>query len=147
MKALVVYDSVYGNTEQIAKAVAAGIAGGAQAVRVGAAGVDALKSIDLLVVGSPTLGGRPTAAMKSFIDGIPQPVARRLRVAAFDTRVSMKFARIFGWAAARMAEKLTASGSSLKAPPEGFIVKGRSGPLAEGETERAKAWAKGISNS
>jgi hypothetical protein len=59
----------------------------------------------------------------------------------------MKFARIFGWAAARMAEKLTASGSSLKAPPEGFIVKGRSGPLAEGETERAKAWAKGISNS
>jgi flavodoxin len=147
MKALVVYDSVHGNTEQIAKAVAAGIAGGAQAVRVGAAGVDALGSIDLLVVGSPTLGGRPTPAMRSFIDGIPQPVAKRLHVAAFDTRMSMKFARIFGWAAARMAEKLEASGSSLKAPPEGFIVKGRGGPLAEGEVERAKAWAKGLSNS
>jgi flavodoxin I len=147
MKALVVYDSVYGNTEQIAKAVAAGIAGSTQAVRVGAAGVDALRSIDLLVVGSPTLGGRPSRAMQSFIDGIPQPVAKGLQVAAFDTRVAMKFARIFGWAAARMAEKLKASGSSLKAPPEGFIVKGRSGPLTEGEAERAKAWAKGISNS
>jgi len=68
-----------------------------------------------------------------------QPVAKRLHVAAFDIRMSMKFAR--------MAEKLKASGSSLKAPPEGFIVKGRGGPLAEGEVERAKAWAKGLSNS
>lgn len=120
---------------------------GAQAVRGGAAGVDALGGIDLLVVGSATLGGRPTEAMQSFIGGISQPVAKRLHVAAFDTRLSMKFARIFGWAAARMAETLKASGSSLKAPPEGFIVKGRSGPLAEGEEERAKAWAKGISSS
>ncbi len=142
MKALVVYDSVYGNTEQIAQAIAASLSCGTKAFRAGA--VDAeimLKNIDLLVVGSPTLGGRPMETVRAFLDTIPKAVARKLEAAAFDTRLTMKFAKLFGHAADRMEARMKANGCSLKSNREGFIVKGSNGPLAAGELERAGAWA------
>lgn len=46
-----------------------------------------------------------------------------------------------------MADALAKKGCSPKLPPEGFIVKGRDGPLAEGELERAAAWGKTISRA
>jgi flavodoxin I len=67
-----------------------------------------------------------------------------VKVAAFDTRVTSKFAKIFGNAAGRIARQLTKKGGILTAPPEGFFVTATKGPLKEGELERAAAWAKGI---
>ncbi len=64
-----------------------------------------------------------------------------MNVATFDTRVDMKFAKVFGFAADRLAKELTSNGAKVTVAPEGFIVKGRSGPLAAGEAERARAWA------
>jgi len=145
MKAMIVYDSVYGNTERIAEAIAGGMGRGTKAQRPSAVGADELQSVDLLVVGSPTFGGRPTKAIQGFMDSIPKAVAGKLIFAAFDTRLSMKFAKLFGYAAARIAAKLQENGSTLKSPLEGFIVRGRSGPLAEGELERATAWGRGLS--
>ncbi len=145
MKTMVIYDSVYGNTEKIAEAIAGGMGRGTKARRPSAVGADELSSVDLLVVGSPTLGGRPTKAIQGFMDSIPKAVAGKLTIAAFDTRMSMKFAKIFGYAAARIAAKLQESGCTLKSPAEGFIVRGRSGPLADGELERATAWGRGLS--
>ena len=144
MKALIVYDSMQGNTERIAKAIAAGMAGGTKAVRVGTAEAKELNKIDLLVLGSPTLGGRPTNAMQEYVNGIAPSAVKKLNIATFDTRLTMKFAKIFGYAADRIATKLTGNGSTLKTKPEGFIVKGRNGPLAEGELDRATAWGKEI---
>ncbi len=146
MKALIVYDSVAGNTEKIAQAIAAGMAGGTRVLRVGGLGAEELEGVDLLVIGSPTHGGRPTEAMQGYIDRIPQAAARRLHIAAFDTRLAMKFVRIFGYAAERIADKLEASGSTVLLKPEGFVVKGRQGPPAEGELERAAAWGKEIAS-
>jgi flavodoxin len=143
MKSLVVYDSVQGNTERIARSIAAGLGTGAKALRVGAANAGALQDVNLLVVGSPTLGGRPTPAIQAFV-AQAAAAPRTAKVAAFDTRLSMKFAKIFGYAAGRIADQLTAAGSTLQSPPEGFIVKGRSGPLAEGETARAEQWGKSL---
>ena len=140
MKALVVYDSTWGNTEKIATAIAAGIGGGTRAIRVGSADVKEYEEIDLLVLGSPVLGGRPTESMQKHIKSIPQAVAKKLSVATFDTRLSMMFAKLFGYAAVRMANELKGAGSNLKSTPQGFIVKGRSGPLVEGELERATKW-------
>ena len=142
MKVLVVYDSVHGNTEQIARSIASGASGGAAAVRVNAASDQELEGVDLLVIGSPTHGGRPTEAIQSFVSAIPRDVARKLSVAAFDTRLATKLVKVFGYAAGRMAETLQQNGSTLRCPPEGFVVKGRGGPLAEGETQRAEAWAR-----
>ena len=58
-KALVVYDSVYGNTEKIAKALASGLESGGvdvSVVKVNAIRFDELGGVDLLCVGSPVHG-------------------------------------------------------------------------------------------
>ncbi len=141
MKTLVVFDSSFGNTEKVARAVAGAIPGAVSVSRVNQVSSADLGGVDLLVLGSPTVGGRPTPSMQQFVDDVPTAAAARLRLASFDTRITMKFARIFGYAAPRMAEALTGKGASLAMPPEGFIVKGRNGPLADGELERAAAWA------
>ena len=103
-----------------------------------------LESIDLLIVGSPTQGGRPTRAMQDFLKNLPASALRGANVAAFDTRIPMKWVGIFGYAAGRIAGSLKKSGGTLIASPEGFFVEGTEGPLKEGEVARAAAWARGI---
>ena len=66
MKVLIVYDSVYGNTEKIAKAIGDAITVKAKVLRVGEVNSSELKTFDLLIVGSPTHGGRPTPAIKDL---------------------------------------------------------------------------------
>lgn len=146
MKALVVFDSVYGNTERIANAIAGAIvpSGEVKAVRAGEAGVSELQSIQLLVVGSPVQGGRATQAVQAFLKSIPANGLANISVATFDTRMAMRFAKLFGNAAERIAKDLKDRGANLVAPPEGFVVQGKEGPLREGELERASVWAKGI---
>jgi len=140
MRALVVYDSTWKNTEQIARAIAVGIGAGTQACRAGTPEAASLDKVDLLVLGSPVQGGRPTPLMQTYVDGIAPAVARGLVVATFDTRMTMFVARLFGYAAVRLADVMQKKGSTLRAEPEGFIVKGRSGPLEAGELERATQW-------
>jgi flavodoxin len=146
MKILIVYDSVYGNTEKIAKAVAGALtpSGDVKVLRAGEANPSELESIDLLIVGSPTQGGRPTPAIKEFLDKIPANALNNVGVAAFDTRMKSRFATLFGYAAGRIADSLKGKGGHPAALPEGFIVGGREGPLKEEELERAAVWAKGI---
>ena len=147
MKALIVYDSVYGNTEKIARAIAEAItpSGEVKVLRVDEASPSELASIDLLVVGSPTHGGRPTPAVQGLINKVPK--LQGINVAAFDTRSQAKLARVFGNAAGRIARNLKGKGGVLIAPPDGFFVTGTKGPLKEGELERAAGWAKAILES
>jgi len=142
MKALVVYDSVAGNTEKVAQAIAAGLASGAKAVRTGSPESRDLAKLSLLVIGSPTYGGRPTDTVQKYLDGLPAADVKKLRVAAFDTRLKAPFARIFGYAADRMAAWFKEKGSQESGSPTGFLVKGRSGPLLDGELERATSWGR-----
>ena len=74
MKVLLVYDSVYGNTEKITQAMAEAIAtsGEAKLLRAGEANPPELESIELLIVGSPTHGGRPTPAVQDFLNVLAQ---------------------------------------------------------------------------
>jgi len=144
MKALVVYDSVYGNTEKIARAIGGAIAGEVRVLRASEVNPSELKSIDLLIVGSPTQGGRPTKAIQDFLGKLPDTAIKGLNVAAFDTRLSTKLVGIFGYGAGRIADTLKRKGGVLTLPPEPFFVKSREGPLKEGELERAAAWAKRI---
>jgi len=71
MKALVVYDSVFGNTEQIARAIGGAV--GAEVLRVGSVQQAQLMGTALLIVGSPTRGFRPTPATTSWLKSIPAP--------------------------------------------------------------------------
>ena len=147
MKALIVYDSAYGNTEKIARAIGGAITGEVKVLRPGEVNPSDLQSVDLLIVGSPTQGGRPTPAIQDFLNKIPEPAIKGVNVAAFDTRFSTKLVGIFGYAAGKIANSLKRKGGTLILSPEPFFVKGKEGPLKEGELERAATWAKRIVES
>ena len=147
MKALIVYDSVYGNTEKIAQSIGGAISGDVKVLRAGEVHLSELESIDFLIVGAPTWGGRPTPAIQDFLKKVSEPAIKGINVAAFDTRISTKLVGIFGYAAGKIARSLKTKGGTLVASPEGFFVKGTKGPLKEGELERAAGWAKEIVRS
>ncbi len=142
MKTLVLYDSAFGNTEQIARSIGRAVAGEVQVLRIAELNPSTLEPVDFLFVGSPTQSGKPTPAMREFLDNVPKSSLEKMRVAAFDTRLSGKFVGIFGFAAGKIADILKAKGATLAASPEAFFVKGKEGPLKEGELERAAIWAK-----
>jgi flavodoxin I len=145
MRALVVYDSFYGNTEEIAKAIGGAITGGEVSVlRAGEVGPPELENISLLVVGAPTQGGRATPQIRDFLKRVSKAEINGVDAAAFDTRVASKVAKIFGYAAGKIAGNLKKKGANLVAEPEGFFVEGTKGPLTEGELERAAAWGSGL---
>lgn len=156
MKAMVVYDSAFGNTEKVAQAIgqALGSPGDVAIVRVGNARPEQLAGLTLLVVGSPTQKFRPLATISGFLKGIPNNGLKGVKVAAFDTRITESevekirilafFVRIFGYAAKPIADRLLKKGGNLAVPPEGFYVAGTEGPLLEGELERAADWARRI---
>jgi flavodoxin len=147
MKVLIVYDSLYGNTEKIAQAIGSAITGEVKVLRVGEVSPAELNTVDLFIVGSPTQGGRPTKAIQDFLNQIPEAAIKGVNVAAFDTRLTNKWVVVFGYAAGKIAGSLKGKGGTLILSPEGFFVKGSKGPLKEGELERATGWAKGIAVS
>jgi flavodoxin len=141
MKVLVIYDSTYGNTAKVARAIGEAFAGETKVSSVGEANAAELNTFNLLIVGSPTQGGRPTKAMQGFLHNIPESALKGIKAAAFDTRISMKLAGIFGFAAGRIADSLTKKGA-LVLSSAGFFVTGKESSLKEGELERAAAWAR-----
>ncbi|MBN1248277.1 MAG: flavodoxin family protein, partial [Anaerolineae bacterium] len=146
--ALVVYDSVFGNTEKVAQAVAQAL--GSEAVKVSSVTPEALADVKLLVVGSPTRAFRATPATMTWIKALPANALSDVRVAAFDTRISAEetgpaflklMVKLFGYAAKPILGALRKKGGQPAAADEGFIVMGTEGPLKDGELERAAAWA------
>jgi flavodoxin len=153
MKIIVLYDSLYGNTEVIARLVGNVLKnhGDVQVARVGTVSTDQITGVEMLVVGSPTQQFRPTIGIRDFLNKIPKNCLLGVKAAAFDTRLTWQeiekspplpfFVRIFGYAAERMAKKLVSKGCQLVLPAEGFYVEGMKGPLVKGEVERAEKWA------
>lgn len=159
MQTLVIYDSRFGNTEQIAQALGATLGaelaphGTVTVVNVAEVRPEQLEGVDLLLVGSPTWGGRPTPAIKAWLKALPSRSLQGVRVAGFDTRGDMSqvtsrfvhlLVRFIGFAAAPISQKLAHKGGTVVAPPDGFVVIEREGPLKAGELERAVEWARSI---
>ena len=152
MKVLIVFDSQFGNTEKIARAIGEGFSENDKVKVVRVSEAKELGGVDVLIAGSPTQGGRPTERLRDFLNRIPENGLKGISVAAFDTRILEKdqnFAlsmlmKTIGYAAEKISKMLESKGGKLVAQPEGFIVKGKEGPLAEDELERAKDWAKQV---
>jgi flavodoxin len=157
VKALIIYDSVFGNTEKIARAIggALGSADEIALMRAGEVRSNPFAGLDLLIVGSPTRGFQPTEATKNLLGSLPSITG--VRTAAFDTRMAFTgiqkfamnvFAKPFGYsegyASTPIAQSLNEKGGISVVPPEGFFVKASEGPLKEGELERAAEWARQI---
>ncbi len=155
MKTLIVYDSFFGNTEAVAEVVAAAVApfGSAMTKKAGEAEPEMLEGIDLLVVGSPTRAFRPTPAVTGWLKGLSSDALRNVRVAAFDTRISVVdinsrvlafLVSRLGYAAEPIAKVLRKKGGTPIASPEGFFVVDKEGPLKDGERDRAERWASAL---
>ncbi len=151
MKTLVVYDSFFGNTERVAQAVGEALGSEVAVLRVTAVRPEHVTGLELLVVGSPTRAFSPTPEISKFIRSLPPRSLKGIDIATFDTRISLDdinsralsaLARLLGYAAKPIADKLKKKGGKLVLPPEGFFVQGSEGPLKEGEVERAAEWAK-----
>ena len=91
MKALVVYDSVYGNTETVARAIGETLPAEVQVLRVGQVTAGELETVDLLVTGSPTHVSLPTEAVQALVEKIGPPAREGAQVATFDTRLTWGF--------------------------------------------------------
>ncbi|MFY9813409.1 MAG: flavodoxin domain-containing protein [Dehalococcoidales bacterium] len=96
MKALVVYDTTYSNTEKIAKAIGGALTGDVKVLRAAEANTADFASFDLIVIGSPTYGGRPMPSVMDLMNKISETVVKGKNVAVFDTRIPSKIAKLFG---------------------------------------------------
>jgi hypothetical protein len=167
MRALVVYESMYGDTKRVADAVADGLAGGlaVETVEVSLAPVALESGIDLLVVGGPThVHGMTTPftraqaikqaqteivsrgiGIREWLEEL-RPAVPGVAAAAFDTRIRGA-AILTGSAASGYAKRLRDARFRLLAPAESFLIATKApqgDALLEGELERARAWGAGL---
>lgn len=156
MKAIVVFESLWGNTAAIARAIAEGIGPDAKALSTAEAAPGVLAGADLLVAGSPLFAFRlPTdeiretirkkaasfaappdlshPALRTWLETVP---AGQGRSAAFETR--MWFSP--GGATGTVLQSLKKAGYAPLARGKRFRVTGMTGPLKSGEIDRARAW-------
>jgi flavorubredoxin len=132
-KALVVYHSVFGNTEKVAKALAAGLESGGvdvNVVNVDTVRFDALGEVDLLCVGSPVHAWSPSKPVKDFLARLKSVEGLAGKKAfAFDTKMK---SRLAGSAGGKIENKLKDAGFAITKHSASAIVGGREGPLEEG---------------
>jgi flavodoxin len=143
MNALVVYFSKFGNTRQVAEAVAEALHTAADARVLDAEQLSAadLDGIELLVMGTPTHKMNLPLALRPVLDSLPRHVLDGVAFAAFDTSYDMNWLLRQFTAAKRLGRKLRRLGGKQLVAPETFLVVDREGPLFEGEIERAGEWA------
>ena len=159
--ALIVYESMFGNTERIARAVRDGVRAylPAEAVPVNQAPDVVPEDVRLLVVGGPThafsmsrlstrqeawkQGGLVTpveVGIREWLAALkPDPRMKTLRVATFATRIA-KVRRLPGSAARSAAKLLRRRGYRMLTTSESFFVNETTGPIRDVELERAERW-------
>jgi Flavodoxin len=164
MRALVVYESMYGNTHAVATNIAAGLSARYEVtlVPVARATTKLVAAADLIVVGGPThMHGMSSAASRrmavqaaskqgseltldpdadsaglhALLDGLG---AGRALAAAFDTRFRGA-AAFTGRASHGIGRLLRRHGYRLVLPPESFLVT-NANTLVDGEATRARSW-------
>lgn len=139
MKTLVIYDSFFGNTKQVADAVAAQL--GAETIKCNDVNKDILSQFELIIVGSPIRGWRPSENTMKLLNSLSVGALNGIKATAFDTRVRLF---IHGDAKEAIVKKLNKLGAEIITPAEAFYVTGSEGPLEKNELERAALWAAGI---
>jgi hypothetical protein len=165
MRAMVMYESMFGNTRTIAEAIGQGLRPiyDVDVRPVGTVSRDELEQVDLIVAGGPTHAwgmSRPStrAGARKQVEvpgsglrlesGATGPGLRELfegltglraDAAAFDTRID-KSPKLTGRASRKIARQLKRSGCNLVARPESFLVSGKPTMLVPGEEMRARGW-------
>jgi len=135
-RAIVVFDSKFGNTERLAMELAAGIREGrleTDCVRYDQVDAQRLAGYDLVAVGGPTQNATVSKPLGAFLETLPKGSLQGRTGFAFDTKIDSRFA---GSAAKRIQYKLEKAGLTMTRPPASAFVAGREGPLAAGSEAR-----------
>ena len=163
MKAVVVYESHWGNTAEVARAIASGLGPETPVLGTDEAIGSVIADADLIVAGAPVIAFRlETESMRQKIaedagdapraPDVTRPSMRgwlaRLpdgqgRAAAFETRVHWSP----GGATGAIEHGLEKAGYRRVAKAHRFFVTGRYGPLRDGELEAARAWGSELSHT
>jgi flavodoxin len=159
MNVVIVFDTQFGNTEQIARAIGAAFPT-TDSVRVQKA--DQIRTlsaegVDLLIVGGPTQRQRMTTTLEAVLEATPRRSLKGLNAAAFDTRYRMA-AWLTGSAGDRIGRDLKKLGARLVVPAESFFIERDVPPegqkrrhererLEAGEVERAAQWARKVAEA
>jgi hypothetical protein len=163
MQALVIYESMFGNTACIARAVADGLAAHFEVTLADVSTMPSASGMDLIVVGGPTHAfgmSRQSTRQDAARQGQVRPEAVDVGVrewlerspkltgtaaAAFDTQIDKPF--VPGSAARKVHRQLRGLGCRLVVPAESFRVAGTPGPLVPGEEQRAQRWAETVAKA
>lgn len=152
MQTLVIYDTKFGNTEEIARAIAEGASelGTVRVVDGGQAALPFTERPDLLLIGGPTQKRAMSPGLRDVVDALTRGSLRDVPTASFDTRYRGS-TWLMGSAAGEAAKSLRKAGSRLVSTPESFFI-GRGGPLERqtleaGEVERARAWGRAVATA
>jgi flavodoxin len=148
MKVVIVYDSVSKTrmTEKVAVLIQDGLKEKgieAEALHVNHAGGVKIEDYDCLIIGSPTMGWRPTKETMKFLEGLKGKKISGKFAASFDTQMKSFMS---GNANKAMQDQLQELGFKIvNAPLLAYVHGGKDNyRLREGESEKAKAWAKGL---
>jgi len=166
MHALVVYESMWGNTEQVARAIAQGIAesGTVEVVDVASAPTEPGADVSLIVAGGPTHAfsmskpatrteahhrgapsGSDAVGIREWLDALPTGHHPQT-VATFDTKAS-RVKRLPGSAAKKAGKVAGRHGYSSADRAQSFLVADTEGPLLDGELERATEWGRHLATA
>jgi len=144
VKAVLLYESKYGNTKRVAEAIAEEMqrVGGMEAALTALKGVDVddIANYDVILLGGPTHFGGPTRSVRKFIDALGKRNVNGKSVAVFDTYLGEDFEK----GVRKMEEQIRAKAPGLKllAPGLSIRVEGMKGPIAEGELVKCKDFVK-----
>jgi menaquinone-dependent protoporphyrinogen IX oxidase len=150
MKGIIIYDTTYGNTKEIAETIEvtlkeSGIE--ADLFKVNEVKKLSAKDYSFLILGSPTKFGTMSFAVKFFLGKVKSEEWQNKPFAAFDTEnpenVEKARAENKEWSAAeKISKKLKENKMDQLLPVHKALVLGQKGPLVEGEIERTKDYAK-----
>jgi hypothetical protein len=162
-RALVIFESMFGNTRTIAEAVAEGLSSrfATDLTEVSVAPTRIPEDVSLVVVGGPThafgltrprtredaanqtdrLLVSPAGGLREWLEAVDAPPSRR-GAAAFDTRIEKP--RLPGSAGRGAEKRLRRLGFRVVAAAESFFVTGTKGPIVPSEVERARRWAEQV---
>ena len=147
-KAIITYESKYGNTKLVAEAIAEGMreVSGVETTLIEFREVDLDKLIefDVILVGSPNHIGRATRSIRKFIDKLGKLNLEGKPIAVFDTYIGKDFEKAVKKMEKQISEKV--SGLKLVAPGLSIKVEGMKGPITEGELPKCKEFGVKIAN-
>ena len=146
MHTVIIFDSDYGNTREIAEAIAVDLraAGPVDLAKVRtAAAVSLPPDVDLLIVGSPTHMHKLSTPVRGYLEQLPPGSLTGIQATAFDTR-TQGWKLLTGAASGGIARQLQTHGAHLVVRPESFQVMAKEGPLADDEVSHAHTWAQRI---